>query len=113
MSVIVLAAALVLPRMYPDTWIGYVVCDDKRLYALDLTEGKLLRVSAPIAGMGGGGETKIDYADGIVYASSLMGWEFDFDPLIAIDVTEEFEVIGVHRFNTPPYDPEKTPRLGR
>ena len=105
-SVIVLGATLVLPRMSHDTWIGYVVCDDRRIYELDLTEGKLLRMSAPIVGMGGSDKT-IAYADGIVYVSALMGKVLDFDPLIAIDVKRNFEVIGVHRFNAPPYDPEQ------
>ena len=101
-AVIVGVIAWVLLLYIPDdNRVAYVVCADKRIYELDLTSGKLLRVSAPIAAMGSGSEKNIAYADGIVYVGTPRGQELDFHPLLAIDVKGDFEVIGVHRFGVP------------
>ena len=100
-SVLVGVIAWVLLSISPDSWIAYVVCDDKRIYELDLIGGKILRVSAPLAGMDSGGEAQIAYADGIVYVSTQRGKQLDFYPLLAMDVKRDFEVIGVHRFGVP------------
>ena len=42
--VVVALALLFVPR---DSWIAYVVCDDKRIYEVDLTAGTVLRESGP------------------------------------------------------------------
>ena len=97
-AVVVIAIALAVLVIAEHNRVGYVVCSDKRIYELDLTAGRILRVSAPIAGMGGAGERDIAYGAGILYVGSQRGKEDDFHPLLAIDVARDFEVVGVHRF---------------
>ena len=101
-SVVIGVIAWVLLSISDDIWIAYVVCADKRIYEVDVARGKLLRVSAPFAGIGGSPvDMQIAYGDGIVYVGSQMGKEAAFHPLLAIDAKREFEVIGIHRFGVP------------
>lgn len=97
--------ALVLTFNMQNGYNAYVVCDDKRIYEMDLTGGGLIRVSTPIIGIGvmGHGDG-IAYGNGIVYVGSQLGKVVDFHPLLAIDTSSDFDVIGIHRLGAPPWN---------
>ena len=97
-ALVAIAAVVAVLLLAEHDWVAYVVCSDKRIYELDLAGGRILRVSDPVRGMGSGGETDIAYSAGVLYVGTQRGKQDDFDPLLAIDVAGDFEVVGTHRF---------------
>lgn len=105
---ILLASALIWFQDERDTtWYGYVVGEDRRIYMVDLEEGRVLWVSDYLDQIGKPYEIDLNREESILYIGSgpeFVGRARGYVPLIAIQLKEN-PTIYFESWVDPNYDP--------
>ncbi len=89
-------------------WYGYAVDDDRRIYMVNLNEGKLKWTSEPLGQIGNPTEIDLDRDKSILYIGSgpeFIGRARGYVPLVAVSLKEVPEIL-LESWVDPAYSPE-------
>ena len=99
LSILILLPLLVLAGMLlwkngEQTWYGYVVGEDRKIYMVNLATGELEWISREFEQIGRPTHIEINREESILYIASERGrWQMSYVPLIAVKLNGSAEVI--------------------
>lgn len=91
---VLFAAVIFLWGNAPQTWYGYVVGEDRRIYMVNLATGELEWKSGEFEQIGVPTGIEINRDESILYIASRRGrWQWEYFPLIAVKLNDQAELV--------------------